>query len=102
MVVNADVVVTHFPALTDYLREIGLADEKTKTIECAQPQDIEGKIVVGVIPFDLAALANLVILVPLDIPDDLEGKELSVEEVKQYAGKPAAYVVNDITDVMWT
>jgi putative CRISPR-associated protein (TIGR02620 family) len=87
------VVVTRHSALVLYLREIGLVDDNTKVIEHASKAEIEGKRVIGNLPTHLAAHAASVVEIPLDIPRELRGKELSVEQVRTLAGGPAEYIV---------
>lgn len=87
------VIVTRHPALVAYLKEIGLMKEGDKVITHATPDDVRDKMVIGVLPLSLAAIAFEVIEVPLNLPPEARGKELSIEEVRQYAGKPARYMV---------
>ena len=87
------VVVTRHPALLEYLREQGLCDSAAVVIEHATPDDICGRHVVGVLPLHLAAEAASVTEIKLDLPADARGRELSLEEVRQYAGEPSTYVV---------
>jgi len=46
----------------------------------------------------LAALASSITEVPLKIPSDLRGKELTVKEVRKYAEPPVTYVVTIIKE----
>jgi len=87
------VVVTRHKALVEYLKEIGLADDTCQVIEHATPKDVKGKVVVGVLPLRLAALAVEVIEVPMDIPAELRGVELNIEQVREFAGQPVTYKV---------
>jgi len=91
--VENQVVVTRHPALLEYLREQGLCDSAAVVIEHATPDDICGRHVVGVLPLHLAAEAASVTEIKLDLPADARGRELSLEEVRQYAGEPSTYVV---------
>ncbi|MCD6118639.1 hypothetical protein J7K50_02245 [bacterium] len=87
------IVVTRHPALVQYLIELGLVPEGTPIVAHATVDFIMGKDVYGVLPLRLAVHAARVIEVPLDIPAELRGKELSLEQVKKYAGEPQAYTV---------
>ncbi len=87
------VVVTRHPALVQFLVEQGIVDKKTPTINHATVNDIEGKHVIGVLPMHMAAMALTITEVPLNIPAELRGKELSLEEVKEFAGEPVKYSV---------
>jgi putative CRISPR-associated protein (TIGR02620 family) len=87
------VVVTRHPALVDYLVELGLITKDTEILTHVTREDIAGKDVIGVLPLHLAAAAWSVTEVPLDIPAELRGKELDLEDLRQYAGKPVTYHV---------
>lgn len=87
------VVVTRHPGLVEYLREIGLVDEGAEVLTHASAEDVRGKRVIGVLPLHLAVEAESVTVVPLDLPPELRGVELSVEQVRQYAGPAREYRV---------
>jgi putative CRISPR-associated protein (TIGR02620 family) len=88
-----DVIVTRHPGLINYLIELGLATTETKVIEHATPNDITNKHVCGVLPHSLSKLCTLFTEIPLNIPLELRGKELSTEQVRKYAGTPTTYSV---------
>lgn len=91
------VIVTRHAALVDYLREIGLVSEDAQVVGHASPELIRGNHVVGILPLHLAALADRVTVVPLEVPADLRGQELSLEQVRQYAGQPATFRVSQLS-----
>ena len=86
-------VVTRHPNLTAYLKSIGLIDDTAIVIEHASVEDIEGKDVVGVLPHSLSCLTNSFTELPLMIPPELRGQELSIEDLKAYASDPKCYKV---------
>jgi len=90
MVPVPNICVTRHPALVEYLREIGLLCETDPCpiIAHASPDDVRGKVVCGVLPLHLAAEAEMVVEIPLEIPAELRGQELSLEQVRSFA-KPA-------------
>lgn len=90
------IVVTRHEALVAYLREIRLIDETTPVVAHADPVQIVRQHVIGVLPLWLAALAEFVTEIPLDLPPELRGVELTLEQVRQYAGEPATYRVERI------
>jgi len=91
------VIVTRHPAYVEYLIRAGLIDPKSKVIPHATPADVKGKTVItSGLPFPLAALAHSVVIVPLWLPPELRGKELSVEEVAAHAKEPKHYVVKEL------
>ena len=87
------VVVTRHAALVEYLAEIGLVPDGVRTIAHASEADVQGAHVFGVLPLRLAALAWMVTEVPLNLPAELRGTELNLEQARQYAGEPATYSV---------
>jgi putative CRISPR-associated protein (TIGR02620 family) len=87
------VIITRHPALVDYLIDAGICAEETPVIAHATSSDIAEKHVIGVLPINLAALAAKVTVVPLALPQELRGVELSLEQVRQYAGPPETYRV---------
>ena len=87
------VVVTRHRALVDYLIEEGIVSEDVPVLTHATMDDVRGKHVIGVLPLRLAAAAAVVTEVPLNLPPELRGKELTVEEVRRYAGPPVTYEV---------
>lgn len=91
------IVVTRHEALVEYLKELNvIKDGEFQLIQHATPKDIEGKDVIGVLPISLAAYCNSVTEVPLNIPLELRGKELSLEDVRKYAGEISVYKVSKI------
>ena len=87
-------VITRHDALVEYLLEIGLIEQGNyELIVHATPEQIEGQHVIGVLPLHLAAYAASVTEVPLSIPAELRGQELSIDQVRRFAGEPATYIV---------
>lgn len=86
-------VVTRHPGLVAYLVERGIVTEGAAVIAHATAEQVTGRDVVGVLPLSLAALATSVTEVVMDIPVELRGKELSLEQVRACAKGVARYVV---------
>jgi len=89
------VVVTRHPALVEYLRELGLIGRDVRVIAHARPEDVKGRKVFGVLPLHLAAEAAEVVAISLNLPPELRGQELSLEQVRLYAKEPRRYRVID-------
>ncbi|MBT9153354.1 MAG: hypothetical protein DDT39_00011 [Firmicutes bacterium] len=87
------VIVSRHTALIEYLHAIGIAPVGAQVIAHATPADVAGKKVFGVLPLRLAALATSVVEVPLELPSELRGVELTLKQVQQYAGIPTEYTV---------
>jgi hypothetical protein len=107
MKMKIDLVVTKHPGLVEYLREIGLADAETKVISHASAEDVRGKRVCGVLPHSLSCLCETFTEVPLSLPQELRGAELTIEQVRQYAGPPTtcrvisdAEITTDIVELV--
>ena len=90
------IVVTRYKGLVDYLLELKLIEEKTKVLAHAQPEDIKGKHVLGVLPLWLSCHAAKITEIQLRLPAEKRGKELSLEEVKFHALAPRTYTVKEI------
>ena len=91
------VVVTRHNALVEYMREIGLIDETTPVYQHVRASMIEGKHVFGALPLHLMAVAAKITVIPLrNLPYHLRGQELSLEEIRMYAGPPATYEVRAV------
>ena len=89
------VVVTRHPSYVQHLVNIGLIEPGVEVVAHATAETVEGKhVVTSGLPLHLAALAAKLTTVPLFIPPELRGKELSLEEVAAHAQSPATYVVN--------
>ena len=91
-----EIVVTRHPGLVEYLREKGLVAESVRVIPHATPAEVSGKVVCGVLPHSLSCLCSSFWEVPLNLPPELRGKELSLEQVRQHAGKMVGYKVSQI------
>lgn len=88
-----DLIVTRHSALIDYLKELGLADEATEVVVHATPDVIRGKHVCGVLPHSLSCLCESFTEVPLNLPVDLRGVELTLEQVREYSCPAVTYKV---------
>ena len=87
------IIVTRHPALVEYLFEQGIAPAGTRVLAHVSPDDVRGKRVVGLLPLHLAAEAASVVEVPLDLPAELRGVELTIEQVRALARPAVEYHV---------
>lgn len=90
------IVVTRHRALVEYLKELGFIDDDTRIIPHAQPEDVEGKHVIGVLPYWLAAHAKKYTELQLRLPFDKRNKELTLEEIKFHSKEPVTYIVKEV------
>ena len=90
------IIITRHSALVEVLK--GLVPELTnaKVIAQATPSEVEGKHVYGVLPLHLAALADRVTTVSLNLPPELRGVELNVEQVRQYMSDLETFKVSKL------
>jgi sensor domain CHASE-containing protein len=87
------IVARHF-GLISLAREKKVIVGEVPTITGnAAKADVEGKFVFGILPLSLAAEAASVTELPLNLPFELRGKDLSADECRQYAGEPTEFVV---------
>ena len=88
-----DLVVTRHPGLVTHLNQLGLCGLGVEVIDLATPDDVTGRHVCGVLPHSLSCLTETFTEVPLILPQELRGKELTANEVKRYAGPPVTYTI---------
>jgi len=62
----------------------------------ASPEAVKGRDVWGVLPHKLSCLTTSFTEVPLNLPPELRGVELTKEQVRQYAGDPVTYNVTRV------
>lgn len=92
-----DVIVTRHKALIEYLLEEGIVDKDNyKVITHATPEEISGKHVFGVLPHGLSCLTASFTEIPLFLPLEMRGKELTKEDIYEYAGEPSTYIVKKL------
>jgi putative CRISPR-associated protein (TIGR02620 family) len=91
-----DLIVTRHPGLVQYLTEEGIVSADVETISHASPEAITGRHVLGVLPHSLSCLTASFTEIPMRLPAELRGKELTVEDVRKYAGAPVTYHVEVI------
>ena len=89
-----NIVVTRHKALVEFLIKRKMIGANTPIIAHATEKDVLGKDVIGVLPLRLAASAASVTEVPMDIPAELRGQELSLSQVEAFSGEPVRYTVN--------
>ena len=88
------IVVTRHPSLVQHLVELGRITPETPVIAHATEADVAGRHVIGVLPLRLAAHAASVTEVALNVPPELRGKELTLDDVRRYACATNTYTVS--------
>lgn len=93
------IIVTRHPALLDLLAEKGIAPKDAEVLSHVRdPSEIAGARVIGNLPLHLAAQAELVVSVTLDIPPERRGDELTLEDLRGMYRGHATYRVLDRND----
>lgn len=90
------IVVTRHSALLTVLIERGLVQPNTPVLQHVTASDVTGNHVIGVLPLALAALTESLTEVTLDLPQELRGKELTAEQVRQYMTGITTYKVTKL------
>lgn len=86
-------VVTRHPGLLEVLQERDIAPAGIKVLAHATADDVRGRHVAGVLPLALAAEAESVTEITLNLPVEARGRELNAAEVRQYMTGISRYVV---------
>lgn len=92
------IIITRHAALAAYLVEVGAVPADARVIPHAGAEDIRGRVVAGPLPLHLASLAKEIVHVPLEVPPELRGTELTVEQVRAFARPVERYVVRRAAD----
>ena len=87
-------VVTRHESLVEFLRLINLIDDSATVVSHATTEDVAGRHVIGVLPHSLSVMTETFTEVPMvNLPADMRGKELSIDDMRDYAGDPITYKV---------
>ena len=92
-------VVSRWSEMGTFLIEEGLLkEEEFQDVEGpVYEQDVRDRVVYGPIPLHLAALTKKVVMVHVDIPrekrESTMNRELTLEEIRMWAGSPQTYIV---------
>ena len=92
-------IVTRHSGLVQYLIAKGFVPSDVEVVEHASADIVTGKHVWGVLPHSLSVLCDSFTEIPLSLPIELRGKELTMEQVEAHAGEPVTYVVRTIEQV---
>ena len=88
------VVVTRHKGMEDYLVHMGYVPNDCNVIgHVIEPSMLKDKTVWGVLPHSLSSLCSVFCEVPLNLPPEFRGKELSMEEMSRFAGPAKCYQV---------
>ena len=90
------IIVTRHEALVDLLVDWALVAPGTPVLAHATAEDVRGKHVFGVLPLALAAQATSITEIPLALAPEDRGRELDIHRLRQIAGEPRTWYVNDL------
>jgi hypothetical protein len=90
---KADVIITRHQGLVDLARRVGLATDGCPVLAHASADDVRGRVVLGVLPLHLAAEADAVVSIDLDLPQHLRGTDLSADEMLPHVVGVSVYRV---------
>ena len=90
-------IVTRHPALVKFLEELGV---KGEVVSHATEETVAGRKVYGVLPMRLAALCETFTEVSMVVPQELRGKELTLEQVKELQPELVTYKVERVSPVI--
>lgn len=89
-------VVTRHMSLVDYAMEIGLIDSSAEVVSHVTAEIVKDRHVLGVLPHSMSCLTLSFTEIPLSLPAELRGTELTIEQLRQYAGQPVTYKVEKV------
>ena len=87
-------IVTRHAGLVAYLIAEGLVPADVEVVSHASPENVADKHVWGVLPHSLSCLTRSFTEIPLDLPAELRGVELSEDQVRKYAGEAVTYRIH--------
>lgn len=94
---NTVIVITRHPGLLEVLREKGVIPQSCEDYHShATPDLVRGKNVIGVLPLSLAAEAESITEITLNLPPEARGKELNADEVRRFMTGVNTYKVTRI------
>lgn len=92
------IIVTRHSAVEKYIRGNNLVPKDTKCYPTVTKEFVKGKHVYGIVPFSIAAEAELFTEVKITIRKGVKSKELSLEELQGCVKEVQTYVVKKVLD----
>ena len=91
--VNESIIVTRHEGAVEWLKQNYVVG---KVISHATAEDVRGKVVYGVLPLHLAAEAEAVWIIQMDLPAELRGKDLTPDQMDACGAKLVKYEVRKV------
>lgn len=89
-------IVTRHKGLVDYLISERICDVGVEVVAHATPENVRGRHVIGVLPHSLSCLTESFTEIPLLVPAELRGVELTEADVRKFAAPAVTYKITKI------
>lgn len=93
---NKKLIVTRHKGLVDYLISEGIVETNVEVVAHATPENVRGRHVIGVLPHSLSCLTEKFTEIPLQVPPELRGVELTEADVRKWAAPAVTYKIEKI------
>lgn len=90
------IIVTRHANVEKYIRESGLVPEGTECYSSIEKGFAKGKHIFGIVPLELAAVADRVTEIKITLRKELYGKELSMAQIKACLKYVKTFQVNEV------
>lgn len=87
------IIITRHQATIEWLAQQGITGQ---VYAHADAELVKGKDVIGILPLNLACLANSITTIDMQIPSEMRGKELTVDDMKKFGAKLTKYIVKKV------
>lgn len=92
------VIVTRHRNLLEYLKLNNLIEQDVEAMSHVTKEDIQGKHVIGILPYYLAAQCEIFTELPLRIPYDKKHTDLTLNEIGFYMQEPKTYIIREVKE----
>ena len=93
------IIVTKHKAVEQYIREAGLCEEGAICYPSVSAEFVEGKHVIGTVPFHIAAAAEYFTEIKLTLRKHLFNTELTLDQLKAMVKEVRTYKVTIIDNI---
>lgn len=95
-------IVSRSPAFRAYVRWLGLADHNTEILTFVGPRDehlLNGRVVLGMLPYRLARRCREVVQVDLLHPQQIKANDLTLAQMQEYGCRISRYKIEWLGDI---
>ena len=93
------IIVTNHEVTYEFIIENYVGDRPHKWLDHVTHEDIQGKVVWGVLPLHYACYCHLYVTIPVLRPKSAGRAPLTYEDFEQYARKPVVYSVDRLGEI---